>query len=108
MQVWFFNEAGRRWEQEPSALSGHTDWVRDVAWAPNLGLPLNTIASASQVPNVGPAACPIWQRERRKAAERGGFTSTSQNLHVLHRTRSLDGLGAGRRLGAKSGAAAQT
>lgn len=48
MQVWFFNEAGRRWEQEPSALSGHTDWVRDVAWAPNLGLPLNTIASASQ------------------------------------------------------------
>ncbi len=49
MQVWFFNEAGRRWEQEPSALSGHTDWVRDVAWAPNLGLPLNTIASASQV-----------------------------------------------------------
>lgn len=26
----------------------HTDWVRDVAWAPNLGLPKSTIASASQ------------------------------------------------------------
>jgi len=26
----------------------HTDWVRDVAWAPNLGLPMNTIASAGQ------------------------------------------------------------
>lgn len=30
------------------ALSMHTDWVRDVAWAPNLGLPKSTIASASQ------------------------------------------------------------
>jgi len=26
----------------------HTDWVRDVAWAPNLGLPKSTISSASQ------------------------------------------------------------
>lgn len=49
-QVWFFNDAGRRWEQEPHVLAGHSDWVRDVAWAPNLGLPLNTIASGSQVP----------------------------------------------------------
>lgn len=48
VKVWFFNEAGRRWEQEPATLSGHTDWVRDVAWAPNLGLPYNTVASASQ------------------------------------------------------------
>ncbi|KAJ6689483.1 hypothetical protein OIU85_005849 [Salix viminalis] len=30
------------------ALNMHTDWVRDVAWAPNLGLPKSTIASASQ------------------------------------------------------------
>ena len=30
------------------ALQMHTDWVRDVAWAPNLGLPKSTIASASQ------------------------------------------------------------
>ena len=29
-------------------LTGHNDWVRDVAWAPNLGLPMNTIASAGQ------------------------------------------------------------
>ena len=26
----------------------HSDWVRDVSWAPNLGLPKSTIASASQ------------------------------------------------------------
>ncbi|XP_051114751.1 protein transport protein SEC13 homolog B-like [Andrographis paniculata] len=30
------------------ALQMHSDWVRDVAWAPNLGLPKSTIASASQ------------------------------------------------------------
>ncbi|KAF3787192.1 transport protein SEC13-like protein B [Nymphaea thermarum] len=30
------------------ALQKHSDWVRDVAWAPNLGLPKSTIASASQ------------------------------------------------------------
>lgn len=29
-------------------LTKHSDWVRDVAWAPNLGLPKTTIASASQ------------------------------------------------------------
>lgn len=30
------------------ALHMHSDWVRDVAWAPNLGLPKSTIASASE------------------------------------------------------------
>lgn len=30
-------------------LHGHTDWVRDVAWAPNIGLPGEHIATASQV-----------------------------------------------------------
>lgn len=30
------------------ALQMHSDWVRDVSWAPNLGLPKTTIASASQ------------------------------------------------------------
>ncbi|PKA57852.1 putative cytosolic iron-sulfur protein assembly protein CIAO1 like [Apostasia shenzhenica] len=30
------------------ALQMHSDWVRDVSWAPNLGLPKSTIASCSQ------------------------------------------------------------
>lgn len=29
-------------------LDGHTDWVRDVAWAPNVGLPKSYIASCGQ------------------------------------------------------------
>ncbi|KAJ3101668.1 GTPase-activating protein S13 [Phlyctochytrium planicorne] len=34
--------------KEEVALEGHTDWVRDVSWAPNIGLPGNYIASCSQ------------------------------------------------------------
>lgn len=33
---------------EGPPLVHHTGWVRDVAWAPNLGLPRNVIASAGQ------------------------------------------------------------
>ncbi|KAE8699671.1 Protein transport protein SEC13-like protein B [Hibiscus syriacus] len=37
------------WKMDCShSLQMHTDWVWDVAWAPNLGLPKSTIASASQ------------------------------------------------------------
>ena len=30
-------------------LEAHTDWVRDVAWAPSIGLPRSRLASCSQV-----------------------------------------------------------
>ena len=46
-QIWRWNQQGG-WQQEGSSLLGHKDWVRDVAWAPNLGLPMSTIASAGQ------------------------------------------------------------
>lgn len=36
---------------EDQKLEGHSDWVRDVAWAPSIGLPRNIIASCSQVVN---------------------------------------------------------
>lgn len=36
-----------KWSRQAD-LEGHTDWVRDVAWAPNIGLPRDTIASCSQ------------------------------------------------------------
>lgn len=37
-----------QWVEEEK-LEAHSDWVRDVAWAPNVGLPVSTIASCSQV-----------------------------------------------------------
>ena len=36
------------WHMEGRPLLAHTDWVRDVQWAPNLGLPRSTLASCGQ------------------------------------------------------------
>jgi len=43
------------WHQKPdqewvleTSLEGHTDWVRDVSWSPNIGLPYSSIASCGQ------------------------------------------------------------
>ena len=36
------------WRQEGRPLVQHTDWVRDVQWAPNLGMPRNLLASCGQ------------------------------------------------------------
>ena len=50
VQIWSYNDQAQKWEQEPAPMAGgHSDWVRDVAWAPSLGLPFHTIASAGQV-----------------------------------------------------------
>lgn len=43
----FANGQQSGWERE-KALTGHSDWVRDVAWAPASGIPVNTIASCSE------------------------------------------------------------
>lgn len=48
VRIWGFNEEAQAWTEE-EVLEGHTDWVRDVAWAPNIGLPRSYIATASQV-----------------------------------------------------------
>eukprot|EP00850_Spirogloea_muscicola_P022009 SM000272S10276 [mRNA] locus=s272:45728:47763:- [translate_table: standard] len=47
VRVWKLSDGSWKMDCFPP-LTKHTDWVRDVAWAPNLGLPKNTIASASQ------------------------------------------------------------
>jgi len=44
----FSSERDGRWEEEEK-LESHTDWVRDCAWAPSIGLPRSKIASCSQV-----------------------------------------------------------
>jgi protein transport protein SEC13 len=47
VKIWAYSEETKEWKEEIS-LEGHTDWVRDVAWAPNFGLPQNYLASCSQ------------------------------------------------------------
>jgi protein transport protein SEC13 len=47
VKIWEYSEQRGEWAVAQT-LEGHGDWVRDVAWAPNLGMPKNTIASAGQ------------------------------------------------------------
>ncbi|KAI9348307.1 WD40-repeat-containing domain protein [Zopfochytrium polystomum] len=46
------------WKEE-TVLNAHGDWVRDVSWAPNIGLPSSLIASCSQDKSVF-----IWSQEQ--------------------------------------------
>ena len=41
----------KTWSPDPVSpiLEGHTDWVRDVAWAPSVGVGRAYLASAGQV-----------------------------------------------------------
>lgn len=45
VKIW--REDGDRWVEEHK-LEVHSDWVRDVAWAPSIGLNRHTVASCSQ------------------------------------------------------------
>lgn len=47
VKIWSYNEEGKSWSVEET-LEGHTDWVRDVAFAPGVGLPRTYLASAGQ------------------------------------------------------------
>jgi protein transport protein SEC13 len=46
IKIWSLEHGS--WSQEGPNLDGHGDWVRDVSWSPNVGLPYSTIASCSQ------------------------------------------------------------
>ncbi|VDB96843.1 unnamed protein product [Peniophora sp. CBMAI 1063] len=61
VKIWAFNEENQAWVEE-DVLEGHTDWVRDVAWAPNIGLPRSYIATASQDKTVF-----IWTKDTPNA-----------------------------------------
>ncbi|KAI9633717.1 WD40-repeat-containing domain protein [Dioszegia hungarica] len=47
VRIWLYDEEAKKWGEE-EVIKGHEDWVRDTAWAPNIGLPGMYIASASQ------------------------------------------------------------
>ncbi|XP_020625609.1 protein SEC13 homolog isoform X1 [Orbicella faveolata] len=67
VKVW--KEVDGQWVEEEK-LEAHSDWVRDVAWAPNVGLPVSTIATCSQDCRVV-----IWTKN-----EVGGGSWTSKVL----------------------------
>jgi protein transport protein SEC13 len=46
-KIWHYDTASSTYQVE-ATLEGHTDWVRDVAWAPSIGLPRSIIATAGQ------------------------------------------------------------
>ena len=54
VKIWGFRDDTQAWVEE-DVLDGHADWVRDVAWAPNIGLPRSYIATASQVSTLPPS-----------------------------------------------------
>lgn len=56
IKIWVLDEIELTQQGEP--LNGHADWVRDVAWAPGIGIN-STIASCSQDGNV----C-IWTEDK--------------------------------------------
>ncbi|KAI1296720.1 Protein SEC13 -like protein [Halotydeus destructor] len=46
-KIWKYEEEEDKWIEE-KRLEAHSDWIRDVAWAPSVGLPTSYIASCSQ------------------------------------------------------------
>merc|ERR1712071_20834 len=47
VRIWNYKDPNASPEIE-TTLNAHSDWVRDVAWAPNIGLPGEYIATCSQ------------------------------------------------------------
>lgn len=68
IKIWSLAEGETEWtKQELSSVPAHSDWVRDVAWAPSTGLPVNLIASCSEDKHVyiwsQTAEDTTWKRE---------------------------------------------
>ncbi|RXG73137.1 Protein SEC13-like protein [Armadillidium vulgare] len=57
VKIWRQDSQTGEWSEE-AKLERHLDWVRDVAWAPSIGLPRSMIASCSQDRHVT-----IWVNE---------------------------------------------
>ncbi|KAK9373136.1 WD40-repeat-containing domain protein [Lipomyces chichibuensis] len=60
IKVWTYDSASNNYVEE-AVLEGHSDWVRDLAWAPSL-LPKAYLASASEDKTVI-----IWTQEQNNA-----------------------------------------
>lgn len=69
VKIWQFSQEAHRFV-EAESLQGHSDWVRDVAFAPNVGLPRSYLATASQDRTVL-----IWTQD----SANGAWTKTALN-----------------------------
>ncbi|PWZ01634.1 protein transport protein SEC13 [Testicularia cyperi] len=69
VKIWEYSDEANRYV-EVDTLQGHTDWVRDVAFAPNIGLPRSYLATASQDRTVL-----IWTQDSPSSA----WTKTALN-----------------------------
>lgn len=64
IKLWSLPDGQTEWTKEDiSSAPAHTDWVRDVAWAPSSGMPVNLIASCSEDKHVY-----IWTQTQENAA----------------------------------------
>jgi len=75
--IWRYAEDKQKWIKDKfkNDDNKHGDWVRDVAWAPSLGLPFNTIASASEDKTVV-----IWNEDNKS-----GMWYKKQTLTFTHK-----------------------
>ncbi|XP_061884450.1 protein SEC13 homolog [Entelurus aequoreus] len=71
--VKLWKEEEGQWKEDQK-LEAHSDWVRDVGWAPSIGLPTSTIASCSQDGRVF-----IWTCD-----DPAGNTWTAKLLHKFN------------------------
>nr|XP_002127937.1 protein SEC13 homolog [Ciona intestinalis] len=83
VKVWC--EKDGRWEEEQK-LQAHTDWVRDCAWAPSIGLPQSKIASCSQDRRVI-----IWTCDEATGGQWSSKTLNEFDDVVWHVSWSLTG-----------------
>ena len=63
VKEWIFEEGERSFRE--LAVGEHSDWVRDVAWSPNVGLRHDLVASGGEDQKVT-----IWAKEQDQWSRR--------------------------------------
>lgn len=67
VRIWRHDELTNAWADQHHFPSGeHSDWVRDVAWRPNVGIPPNWIASCSEDGSVVIWTQAMWNQKWEK------------------------------------------
>lgn len=62
VKIWALNSHTHVWELSETLEGGHTDWIRDLAYSPNIGLSRTYLASAGQDQLVN-----VWTQDGPKS-----------------------------------------